>query len=240
MFAAQTKKDFLNPYKHGVLIGNYVEDIFGQDLVKKYQIEKEYSNYISETTDKFKNPCLVPNKNIRVTPQEKVKPNFDFNINFSKKTIQDIKDQIDLQDKQADHLQLSASNLSISQREKIMEKFQELPEEIKHDLKPQVEKFVNKDLVGLYFTNKTGLANHLLKGHGPNQENFKSRENISVKGLTIDKKERTDTIFNPHYSTVEKFSFPEKFKAKETIRERPKYRHYDEFTRTFDKKTNLA
>jgi len=33
----------------------------------------------------------------------------------------------------------------------------------------------------LYFTTKSGQANHLLKGHGPFQNKFTHTEHISVK-----------------------------------------------------------
>lgn len=35
MMSAQTVLDSVNKYRHGVLIGNFVEDDFGIDLVKK-------------------------------------------------------------------------------------------------------------------------------------------------------------------------------------------------------------
>ena len=35
MMSAQTVLDSVNKYRHGVLIGNFVEDQFGIDLAKK-------------------------------------------------------------------------------------------------------------------------------------------------------------------------------------------------------------
>jgi hypothetical protein len=62
-FSASTTKGNFNPYRHGVLMGNFVEDTFGMDLQKRYQTEStvQGSGYkkpfpISEFTDKFRWP----------------------------------------------------------------------------------------------------------------------------------------------------------------------------------------
>lgn len=210
MFNVQSRKEYINPYRHGVLIGNFVEDIYGKDLVKKYASEKTYANYLSECHDKYKNPKLVPNKNINLKYEGGMKPNFDLNIDFSIKTIADIRDQIEKRDKEIlennktnefklnDESQIeensdvnnqSIQNISkkkdpfiITQRDTIMSNYKDMSCDLKKNIGDQVESFVKKDLVGLYYTTKSGLVNNLLRGHGPDQSKFNSNEYISVKG----------------------------------------------------------
>ena len=55
-----------NPYRSGVLIGNYVEDMFGLDLRKKYS-SPTHSNNISETRKRDKNNNMdIEEKNKRI------------------------------------------------------------------------------------------------------------------------------------------------------------------------------
>jgi len=55
MFQNKTNKNRVDPYRHGVLIGNYVEDIYGQDLAKNYYSSKnsETNQWVSEAKSKF-------------------------------------------------------------------------------------------------------------------------------------------------------------------------------------------
>jgi hypothetical protein len=55
--------------------------------------------------------------------------------------------------------------------------------------------------------------------------------------LTIDKKERTDNILDPHYSTKDKFNFPPKFQEPKMKDIPIRYKHYHEFTKSYDKIT---
>ena len=62
-FSASTTKGNFNPYRHGVLMGNFVEDTFGMDLQKRYQTESTIQGTghkkpfpISEFTDKYRWP----------------------------------------------------------------------------------------------------------------------------------------------------------------------------------------
>ena len=48
-----------NPYRSGVLIGNYVEDMFGLDLRKRYS-NPRYTQNISETKEQFRWPVYSP------------------------------------------------------------------------------------------------------------------------------------------------------------------------------------
>ena len=55
--------------------------------------------------------------------------------------------------------------------------------------------------------------------------------------MTIDKKIRTDPILDPHYVAKDKFMFPPRFQEKECEYKKPNYKHYDQFTKVFDKVT---
>ena len=58
VYSSHGSSGTFNPYRHGVLIGNYVEDTFGRDLREKYiKQSKTPTNKnsipISEFTDKY-------------------------------------------------------------------------------------------------------------------------------------------------------------------------------------------
>ena len=87
MFQNNTRKNRVDPYRHGVLQGNYVEDIFGQDLVKKYYDTKvsETKDWKSETQIRYQWPNL--NDPIVKKSDEKLTTNvshYDLNIDFTK------------------------------------------------------------------------------------------------------------------------------------------------------------
>jgi hypothetical protein len=102
-FSASTTKGNFNPYRHGVLMGNFVEDDFGMDLQKRYQTEStvQGSGYkkpfpISEFTDKYRWP--VKGKETFVLDyNEKIKANntyFNKNIDFTKTDCNDYVKQL--------------------------------------------------------------------------------------------------------------------------------------------------
>lgn len=53
----------------------------------------------------------------------------------------------------------------------------------------------------------------------------------------MDKKIRTDTLLDPHYTTNENFSFPKPFEEPDIKFPKTKYKHYSDFTKTFDRIT---
>ena len=89
-------RDTFNPYRHGVLLHNYVEDTFGTDLQKAY-INKSKRPLtadqipISEFTDKYRWPRLTkeqlynPGNELTMTCTS----NFDLDIDFTRKNIND-------------------------------------------------------------------------------------------------------------------------------------------------------
>ena len=56
--------------------------------------------------------------------------------------------------------------------------------------------------------------------------------------MTIDNKERTDKILNPHYVATDKFKFPPLFEPKDKEPHKKVYKKYAEFTKEFDKITH--
>lgn len=92
-FRLNQKRGNFNQYRQGVLISNYVEDMYGMDLKSKYrredEVEKSYP--ISEFTDKYKWPELSQ-RDIKITGNELTmtcNSNFDLNIDFNKKNCSD-------------------------------------------------------------------------------------------------------------------------------------------------------
>ena len=97
-----------NPYRTGVLIGNYVEDMYGLDLKEKYKRNnsltptynlknpifyenQKNSTNISEHTDKYRWPHFskeqLHNRGNELTMT--CTSNFDLNIDFNRKNVQD-------------------------------------------------------------------------------------------------------------------------------------------------------
>lgn len=248
MYSLTTKKEYHNPYRHGVNIGNFVEDLIGKDLVHKHnQTPLDIKMYVSETRDKYCHPGSIFNKNIKAESNRK--PNLDLNIDFSRKTMKDINQQIEqniinnnnrilylsktgnhtgssyntnsfnsnlnnnsnsvnannvmneITNSQPDSLNInkevstreqSQMNdlikdnkmedfLCNTQRSNILSKYSDYPIKVQDQIGNQTNNFIKKDLIGLYFTTKSGLANNLLKGHGPRQKEFEHTEHISVK-----------------------------------------------------------
>ena len=79
----------------------------------------------------------------------------------------------------------------------------------------------------------------LFKVNGQRQNIFllKSKSIFIIFSLSMDKKLKTDLILDPHYSTNEKFSFPKAFVEPDVKFPRTKYKHYSQFTKSFDKIT---
>lgn len=94
MFQFNTfRKTFINPYRSGVKIGNYNEDLFGKELQDKYKIpvRVDPNNYTSEFTAKYKWPEPRPN-DIKMRANHITNTNtmnFDLNIDFNKQNFDD-------------------------------------------------------------------------------------------------------------------------------------------------------
>ncbi len=62
---------------------------------------------------------------------------------------------------------------------------------------------------------------------------------FNIFSLIMNKKERTDIIYNPKYKVEEPFNFPPKEVYDKSNWNFRKYKKYDEFTKTFDSSTNI-
>ena len=79
-----------NPYRSGVLIGNYVEDMFGLDLRKRYSNPNRTRN-ISETKAQFRWPVYSPEQ-LGKTGNDltmSCNMNYDLNIDFKRNKLED-------------------------------------------------------------------------------------------------------------------------------------------------------
>ena len=199
MFQASSRKEYVNPYRHGVYIGNFVEDIIAMDLVEKHkQTLPDINRYKSETREKFCDPGILENKNIK--HESNRKPNFDLNIDFNKKTMQEINDQIKQNivnnNNRANLIEKSNNKKTIFEKEKdnkvedflcntqrnnILSNYSNYSVDVQNHIGKQTDGFIRKDLVGLYFTTRSGLSNNILRGHGAYQNNWSKTEHISVK-----------------------------------------------------------
>lgn len=96
MFINQFRhRDFINPYRTGVKIGNYNEDLYGVELQQKFKfMGKDPKMYLSENHSQFTDPRFRPQT--REIPVMKVNEitlpqtsNFDLNIDLTNKNLND-------------------------------------------------------------------------------------------------------------------------------------------------------
>ena len=165
MFQNNTRKNRVDPYRHGVLIGNYVEDIFGQDLSNKYYSSKESEtqNWKSESKSRFQ----WPNNNDAVIKSSDAKistniSNYDLNINFKK----------------ANELKQNDNIYKLSEKNtlKDFKKNFSVDKNVSTEGQRMLNKFHQQDCEGVFFTKKTGLVRDLFLGHGLDQHKFKDNE----------------------------------------------------------------
>ena len=189
IFNKDYRKSYTNPYRHGVLIGNYSEDIYGEDLKKQKESQLvDRSHYVSEKMDQYSWPMLKE-QHIKEPGNDftsKNTSNFDLNIDFSKKNLED-------------YLTLHSSNdYELKDKNKflpgqIREEFltkkmsEEAPEEkdVHSETQKMLKTFHQKDTRARLFTKKTGLVNTLFFAHGPEQKNFGNNEYASTYQYNI-------------------------------------------------------
>jgi hypothetical protein len=187
IFKKNYRNEYKNPYRHGVCIGNYVEDIFGEDLKKKQEIQaSSKENYSTEKMDKYKWPEY---KEIHIKDSgndftKNHNTNFDFNIDLTAKNIEDY---LKLQD--TNLFQLQDKNSFVPDQHKSetqMKKMQESisgefsPNDIFKETQTKLKSFHQKDTRGLLYTKKSGLVKNLYFGHGLDQKNFTKNEYAST------------------------------------------------------------
>jgi hypothetical protein len=177
MISESYRKSYVNPYRSGVKIGNYVEDIFGNDLMKLYENKKADSNhYITESQAQFKWPKinLDSDQNIRNELTSNYGSNFNFNIDFSNKDITD-NNILDNNSLESNSFKLKDKNkflVSEINKEKQLEILQATNPLINIESQNKLKDFHLKDTQGLLNTKIKGINKNLLLSHGLNQNNF--------------------------------------------------------------------
>ena len=90
------RRNYVNPYRSGVKIGNYNEDLFGKELAEKakqidYNRPNTVKNFISESMDQYRwpkqNEKTMHNFGNEIAKTNK--SNFDLNIVFNKQNFDD-------------------------------------------------------------------------------------------------------------------------------------------------------
>jgi hypothetical protein len=90
------RRQYINPYRSGVKIGNYNEDLFGKELAEKYK-KPDYNRpntakiYVSESMDQYRWPKSNANtmRDFGNNLSKTNKSNFDLNIVFNKQNFDD-------------------------------------------------------------------------------------------------------------------------------------------------------
>ena len=243
------------PYRTGVLIGNYVEDMYGCDLKNKYQrnsktpisylrpnCENQKNNTnISEHADKYRWPHFSkeqlynPGNELTMTCTS----NFDLNIDFNRKNVQDF-----MTLSKPNEYVLDNKNAFLPDEVKV-ENYQKLNEDIKKGIisPPTVfsetqralkQNHIN-DTNGFLYTRKNGLDSKLLFGHGC-QKFFSKNDLASVYHLSLNRKIPTKTFLDPHWKLDKPFQKMAPFDRDYSDWGYRKYKEYGKFTKKFDKK----
>lgn len=181
IFNQNYRKSYINPYRHGVLVGNFVEDIVGEDLRTTYQQEKPF-NAISENHDKFQRPALQEH-HFKAPGNEmtmKNNSNFDLNLDFNQKNLEDYmkleqKNLFELKDKNVFiEDQIRSENLTKQMNETLTGI--QSQRDINSQTQSMLQKFHTKDARGLLFSKKSGVVQSLFFGHGLDQKTFNKNE----------------------------------------------------------------
>ena len=267
------RRQYINPYRSGVKIGNYNEDLFGKELAEKskqidYNRPKTGKNFISESMDQYRWPKQNSNTmyNFGNNLSKTNKSNFDLNIVFNKQNFDDYmkiyqrneQNPYILEDKN----QFTKDEYNVRQRKNLYNKsiqgrpqsaygrsvnykkfysdgpYQDANEEIIEETQKKLGRAHIQDNEGIYNNEEKGIKNYLLMGHGC-QNRFQKTEYASMYDLTINRKEKTDKILDPHYKIVSDFKpYPKKSPDFGDWDYR-KYKIIGEATNKFNKKTNV-
>ena len=234
------------PYRTGVLIGNFVEDMYGYDLKKKYEDESKtqtvrHNRNLSEQKDKFRWPTYAreelfnPGNELTMTCTS----NFDLNIDFNRKNVKDF-----MTLSKANEYVLDNKNTFLKSEVKA-ENFQKLNEEKNTGLiqPPSVFSETQKvlknnhiyDTNGILYSRTNGLKGNLLLGHGC-QKRWTKNDLASVYHLSLNRHIATKTFLDPHWKldqTQKKLPPLDRDYSDWGFR---KYKEYGRFTKKFDKK----
>lgn len=189
MLTQNYRKGYSNPYRHGVLMGNFVEDIIGQDLKQNFEAEStqaQYSHnanpvYQSEKMDAFQWPQLKE-QHIKYPGNDltmKCNSNFDLNIDFTKKNIEDY-----LRLEEKNKYELNDKNIFLPGQIKAENDINNMTgmsnqKDINMETQNILKNYHVNDSRGVLFTKKSGLVKNLFFGHG-DQRNFDKNEYSST------------------------------------------------------------
>jgi hypothetical protein len=186
MFNQNYRKAYNNPYRQGVLIGNYSEDQFGLDQKDKFiRDEQNRKERISETIDKYRWP--QPKEQHVITPGNeltlKCNNNFDLNIDFTTKNAEDY---LKLQEKLNMDYQLNDKNIFLPSEIIAEKKTKRLDETysgnngLKDTIQDRLKIFHQYDTNGVLYSKKSGLVKNLFFGHSMEQKKFNDCEYASL------------------------------------------------------------
>ena len=230
-------------YRAGVLIGNYVEEMFGLDLKLKYgnlRRSEDYGN-ISEKQDKYRYPVYtkeqlgLPGNELTMS----CNMNYDFNIDFNRNKPEDYKNLSKFNEYSLDN-----KNIFMPDEIKIMKYNKSLENEKnniipKETIETQTQNALNqinaKDAGTLLFTKKTGLSGNLLFGHG-DQNKFNKNSLVSVNDLSYSQHIPTKTFLDNNNEFKSSFKLNPGLDKDYSDWGYRKYREYGFFTKKFDKK----
>lgn len=230
-----------NPYRSGVLIGNYVEDMFGLDLQQKYgnlRRSADYSN-LSENQEQFRWPKykLEQLGKIGNDLTMSYNMNYDLNIDFSKKNPEDFKNLKKSNEYSVDNNIFMPDEIRVMKYKKLLEDEKNniiRKEDIETQSKNALNQINSKDASSLLYTKKTGLSGNLLFRHG-DQNTFTKNNFASVNDLSYNQHIGKDILNNQN-------EFKSSFKMNAPLDKDfsdwgyRKYREYGFFTKKFDKK----
>jgi hypothetical protein len=157
IFYQNYRKEYINPYRTGVKIGNYNEDLFGEELKAKYKNRPLSATTKSEYIDKYKWPKPTI-RDIKVSKNEFTNTqnsNFDLNIVFSKENFSDY---MKLYHKQETNPYI------------LDDKNKFLPEELEADRRMQMTEGFNMKSNPLVYNTQKILSNNHIKSNNPSKK----------------------------------------------------------------------
>ena len=204
IFYQNYRKEYINPYRTGVKIGNYNEDLFGEELKAKYKNRPLSATTKSEYIDKYKWPKPTI-RDIKVSKNEFTNTqnsNFDLNIVFSKENFSDYMKLYHKQETNPyileDKNKFLPEELEADRRMQMTEGFNMKSNPLVYNTQKILSNNHINDTKGLFNTRQTGIYNPLLTGHGC-QKNFNKGDYQTMYNLTMSYRDKTDKILNPKY-----------------------------------------
>ena len=235
-----------NPYRQGVLIGNFVEDNFGlsNKLKQMSQTVTDRRNEIkSESQDKYRWPYVTPEmfhkdeNELTMTCNS----NFDLDVDFTRKNLNDFEGL-----KKKNEYVLDNKNSFLPAQIK-SEYYQKKYENEKNNIIPKdniysstqrtLKKFHMADTMGVLYSRKNGLVGNLLFGHGC-QKNFNKCDMASNYHLSYNKHIPTETYFSTKFKLSSPYHHVPKASSDGDDWDFRKFRAYGPCTKKFDKKKN--